>query len=235
MDVNTIDYLDHLIKHFNRVSELWEKSNEHRDDGVLLCAKIIDNFNALKRVPQKSGIKTMPPVPAYPHSEVVNKHHEAGKLTYLWYQCGRVLTNAKLERINANLCLEGPTVVKLVVDEEGKWSTDDINLEVQLSEASRSFAGINFNNGGYPIEGKFVFMKDGTFFLFDQGIAHSDVMRLIGVHDRVACLSAGFCYIYETDISFHGKSISLDRDPRHDGSDLKRVAEHLHIPLKVKA
>jgi len=234
-EVNTIDYLDHLVKYFNRISSLWEGCDGAPDPGTVICSKIIDNLNALKREPQALGIKTVPAVSEYPTGgKKMDMFHETGEVTYLKYQHGRLLTNAAIERINGAICTQEPRSIVLQIGNQGKWVTNDIELEIKLSAADRGFAGINFRDG-HPVEGKFVFLKDGTFFLFDGNITHSDVLHLVGVTDRVAVLSAGFAYIYETDISLHGTSVSLDCGPRFDGYDLKKIAEHLRIPLKVEA
>lgn len=163
----------------------------------------------------------------------MNRFNPPGEMTYLTYHDGRVLTNATYERINAAICTDAPEVSVFKVGDKGRWITNSLKIELKLSQANRGFAGINFRDGT-PVEGKFVFLKDGTFFLFDASITHSDILNLVGVTDKVMVLSAGFCYVYDTDISLHGHSVSLDCRPCLDGYDLEKIAEHLSIPLKQK-
>ncbi|HWT40557.1 MAG TPA: hypothetical protein VN081_04830 [Dongiaceae bacterium] len=60
---NTIDYLDHLIWYFNRINSSWEGPDGTADDGTVICNKIVDLLNALKRCPQALGIRDLPHVP----------------------------------------------------------------------------------------------------------------------------------------------------------------------------
>jgi hypothetical protein len=82
-----------------------------------------------------------------------------------------------------------------------------------------------------PAEGKFVFMKNGTFFLAKKAIPHFELPELIGSSDRVAVLSAGFVTLRPTAIDLHGESTSLAREPYYVPLDVAGIAAHLGMAL----
>lgn len=95
-----------------------------------------------------------------------------------------------------------------------------------------------FDNGRSPkrkrAEGKFVFQKDGTFFLGNTGIPHVDLPGSISVYDRLAILSAGFISLTLDGVDLHGESIGLRRGP-YLGTPFDRqvISAYFGIPFEL--
>jgi hypothetical protein len=85
-----------------------------------------------------------------------------------------------------------------------------------------------------PMEGKFVFHKDGTFFLAASSIPHIDLPESISVYDPVAILSAGFITLTTAAVDLHGESISLQKTPYFGTPfDRQTISTHLSIPFSL--
>lgn len=85
-----------------------------------------------------------------------------------------------------------------------------------------------------PREGKFVFHKDGTFFLAATHIPHIDLPESINVYDSVAILSAGFITLTVDAVDLHGESVGLRKGPYFGTPfDRQAISTHFSIPFSL--
>lgn len=156
------------------------------------------------------------------------QHNPPGLLTHVLFMGRTVLTNATPESLKAEPGALRPSIE--VQMDSNSFISSSMGAVIALREVGF------FNCDRYPVEGqgKFVFMKRGTFFLSHTGVPHIDLPSLIGIYDRVAVLSAGFIRLKPTGVELFGRSESLDREPYWDGSDypmdLQVITEHVGIP-----
>lgn len=143
------------------------------------------------------------------------------------------LTNAKPERVSTSKAkLEGIVKVRLdgtIFVPEGDpivpWALQACGFDSR-GEVARKKPDSKI------VEGKFVFHKDGTFFLAMSSIMHVDLPESISVYDPVALLSAGFITLTSMGVDLHGTSIGLRKGPYYGTPyDRQYISSYFNLPF----
>jgi hypothetical protein len=162
-----------------------------------------------------------------------SKHLPFGTFGYYSHMGLPLLTNAKREYIvgHSRHCVFDGEITVRDIEDGYTYQYSGSGVHTMPSAAVvEVLQHCGFALGG-EYEGKFVFMKDGTFFLAHKKIPHFELMELLGIHDRVAVLSAGFVTVYPGRIDLHGESESLKREPYFVPLDVAGIAQHLGMSL----
>lgn len=158
-------------------------------------------------------------------------HLPAGKLLLIEREAGPVLTNALGSRVH--LPQNGSKAnLKTVVDISAERFTPYWNISSNVGVIKRKLAwcGIMDDEATWdPTDGKFVFMRDGTFFICSQADTHAYLPALVRMEPYEA-ISAGFICVTPEEVRLWGTSNSLyGLTPDGDGRDVEAIAKQLKV------
>jgi hypothetical protein len=163
---------------------------------------------------------------SFHNSEIHLNENELGLYTFQGYP---FLTNARPGYVQTQVCYYEEEINIALVNGQFRALSD------KGQEALRPCGFESFITGArtaHSAEGKFVFMKNGTFFLSHRKITHMDLPPLIGLRDPVAVMSGGFVTITEAGVDLHGESVSLGKGPYFGTPyDRQAIAAHLSVPF----
>jgi hypothetical protein len=138
------------------------------------------------------------------------------------------LTNAKPERVSS---VKATHLANVTITLEGETFVPTLN---PVSSHVLRVCGFDIRDKPdqkvVPMSGKFVFHKDGTFFLAADCIQHIDLPASISVYDPVAILSAGFITLSPEKVVLHGESIGLRKGP-YFGTPFDRQAISIYFGI----
>ena len=160
----------------------------------------------------------------------MSKHCPKGELTLFDVMGLPVLTNLCLEALQPWRCFPQRVALKVSTDHR---------FELAMLDSDDSFPwklhqmGIYDDASAMPEEGKFVYLKDGTFFLAHKAVTHAELPQFARLNQGSAT-GAGFFHLHARyGLSLHGYSVSLDDlRPSEDERDLFQIVEHLQLTFE---
>jgi hypothetical protein len=152
----------------------------------------------------------------------------ANHVTVFSHYGAMVITNATPSRIELK---HQPKEIELLIHSDGSVELSDVSPHFNAYRLCHMGIFDPKCKGEKMEPGKFVYLEDGTFFLFHQMATHKDVTyhSLTGL-DNKDCepKSAGFFVIEGDKIDLYGDSFSLGSiKPMGDKSDRRFIMDHL--------